>query len=205
MNAKLGGMFGVGAAALGLALSLAPARAGDDGQASLVSGLAHTFGITKEDDTQIDYRERSKLVLPPKMTLPPPGQAAGAHGDASAWPTNVETVREKKRRKMEDAEPSARERADPSYRLIKPGDAVTVSTSTFDSHGPSCRNPDPKTGECGSKPASSWDTWNPMVWVGVQKKAPVVMAPEPDRENLTDPPKGLRAPAEGVGAKVDNN
>ena len=31
-----------------------------------------------------------------------------------------------------------------------------------------------------------------------------MLGPEPDRENLTDPPKGLRAPVEGPNTKIDN-
>ena len=53
-------------AVLAGALCAAPARAADDGQASLISGLASTFGLTKQDDPDIDYRERSKIVLPPQ-------------------------------------------------------------------------------------------------------------------------------------------
>ena len=45
--------------------------------------------------------------------------------------------------------------------------------------------------------------WNPMTWVGLEKKPKLVLGPEPERQNLIDPPKGYRAPAEGVGAKVD--
>jgi hypothetical protein len=43
-----------------------------------------------------------------------------------------------------------------------------------------------------------------MSWVGLKKKPPTVLGPEPERQSLVDPPKGYRAPAEGVGAKVDN-
>jgi hypothetical protein len=188
-------------AALGFALvAAAPARAGEDGQASLLTGLATTFGIVKQDDTTIDYRERSKLVIPPKKTLPPPRNSMNA-GDPS-WPTDNETLQARRQKKVEDAEPSARQLADRSYRLIKPGDDVQVTTSDAH-HGPSCRVPDPKTGECPEDPHGDTN-WNPMTWIGFEKKPKVVLGPEPERQNLIDPPKGYRAPAEGVGAKVEN-
>jgi hypothetical protein len=38
----------------------------------------------------------------------------------------------------------------------------------------------------------------------LQKKDAIVLGPEPDRAELTDPPKGLRAPVEGPGAKIEN-
>jgi hypothetical protein len=184
-------------------MTSAPARAGDDGQASLISGLASTFGITKQDDPQIDYRERSKLVVPRKRELPPPG--APIAGQDPAWPVDVETVRERQRKKLEDGQPSAKDVATRNYTLIKPGDATQVTTSGFtDSGRPSCRVPDPKTGECPTPPHATMN-WNPLTWVGLEKKPAVVLGPEPERENLIDPPKGYRAPAEGVGAKVENN
>jgi hypothetical protein len=201
MNAKLA-CTAVLVAAFGAALAAAPARAGDDGQASLITGLASTFGLTHEDDPQIDFRERSKLVLPPKRTLPPPG--SGSAGRDAAWPVDVETVRETQRKHMDDAEPSAFQRSQGLWKLINPGDDVKVTTSYLDRNGPSCRVPDPKTGECPSAPKAQMN-WNPLTWVGLQKKPASVLGPEPERQSLVDPPKGYRAPAEGVGAKVDNN
>ena len=187
----------VAAAALLAALSAAPARAGDDGQASLISGLASTFGLTHEDDPQIDFRERPKLVVPPKKVLPPP---VAAQRDA-AWPVDNETARARKLKAIDDAEPSAMQRASRSWQLVPPGAEVKVTTSGLDHNGPACRKPDPKTGECPEAPRPSTD-WNPLSWVGIQKKPATVLGPEPERENLVDPPKGYRAPAEGVGAKV---
>ena len=202
MNAALGRKVGAfAAAALLVGLAAAPSRAADDGQASLLSGITTTLGITRQDDPQIDYRERSKLVIPPKKTLAPP--AASARQDPS-WPVDVETARDKKRKKIEDAEPSARELSSRNYRFVKPGDDVKVTTSGFEKgHGAPCRAPDPKTGECPGA-ASASANWNPLTWVGLQKKPQSVLGPEPERQNLIEPPRGYRAPAEGVGAKVDN-
>ena len=38
----------------------------------------------------IDYRERSPLVIPPSMDLPPPGSAAAAAARDPAWPKDPE-------------------------------------------------------------------------------------------------------------------
>ena len=199
MTARLAGAAFL-CAAFGAAFAATPARAGDDGQASLISGLAATFGLTHEDDPQIDFRERPKIVVPPKKVLPPPAVAS----KDGAWPVDVETARAKQRKHMEDAEPTARQAASRDWRLIKPGDDVKVTTSSMDPAGPSCRVPDPKTGLCPEAPRAEMN-WNPMTWVGLQKKPAIVLGPEPERQSLIDPPKGYRAPAEGVGAKIDNN
>ena len=189
-----------GAVVVLFALTGAPARAADDGQASLLSGLADTVGLSKHDDPQIDFRERSRLVVPPKKELPPPGKGV----DRTDWPVNVETMREKKRKQLEDADPSARAVAARDYVLVKPGADVKVTTSGFDgASAPTCRIPDPKTGECPKAPKPEMN-WNPLTWVGLEKKPATVLGDEPPREDLTDPPKGYRAPAEGVGAKVNN-
>ena len=184
-----------------LGLYAAPARAADDGQASLITGLGQTFGVIPTEDPRIDYRERGKLVIPPKKVLPPPAGSA-TRGDV-AWPRDVEIARDKKQKLLEDGAPSARQLANPSFQFFNAGDDVKVTTSSFDGHGPSCRHPDAKTGECPSAPKASIE-WNPLTWVGIQKKEPTTLGPEPERQTLVDPPKGLRAPAEGVGAKVDN-
>jgi hypothetical protein len=177
------------------------ACAGDDGQDSLISGLASTFGLSKHDDPQIDYRERSKLVVPRKRELPPPGASASVD---PSWPTDVEVLRDKSAKKMEDGEPSARDVAARSgYQLIKPGQDAKVTTSWQGGRGPSCRVPDPKTGECPEAPRAQTN-WNPLTWVGLQKKPATVLGPEPERQNLVEPPPGYRAPAEGVGAKVQD-
>ncbi len=184
-----------------LGLYALPAHAADDGQASLITGLGQTFGVIPTNDPRIDYRERGKLVVPPKKVLPPPVDSA-ARGDG-AWPRDVEVVREKKQKKLEEGGVSAFQMALPAFQLFNAGDDVKVTTSSFDGHGPSCRHPDPQTGECPGTPKASIE-WNPLTWVGIQKKAPVVLGAEPERQNLVDPPKGLRAPAEGAGVKVED-
>jgi hypothetical protein len=202
-NVARAGKWVAAVATLSFCLAAAPAHAGDDGQASLITGLAHTFGLAKDDNPDIDYRERSRLVLPPKMTLPPPGRSQTALGPA--WPTNVEAVRERNLKKLEDAGPSARDIANDHYVLLPPGTTdVKVTTSGFNRHGTTCRIPDPKTGACPDQPHGPAMNWNPLTWIGIEQKPRTTLGPEPERESLVDPPKGYRAPAEGVGAKVQN-
>ena len=191
-------------AGVAMILASAPARAGDDGAAPIWMGFGSVLGLVKSDnDVQIDYRERGKLVLPPKIALPQPG--ATAMQANPAWPVDPDVEKAKKEKAAAKEIKNERiGRLKPA--IVKPGVPVVVTVSATAGQGPSlapCANKDPKTGECPQKPGPAWN-YNPLTWVGIQKKAPNVLGPEPDRDWLTDPPKGYRAPVEGVGAVADN-
>lgn len=171
------------------------ARAGDDGSAPLWSGLGSIIspwvGFGKEEPPPIEYRERGKLVVPKSMDLPPPGSAPSA--DNGAWPKDQEGQR-KALAKEEQKKRAAAVAAEPAkMRSIQgfPNAPVTVRAS------------DQVNGELpgesnGGKTSSSsvLENLNPLGWVGLGKgsSAAAAGAPEPDREWLTDPPKGYRDP-----------
>ena len=179
----------------------APAFAGDDGAAPIWEGFGHTLGILKDaDEGSIDYHEHGKLVLPPKTELPKPGSVSAAANPA--WPQDQEVVRARKAKKL-----APQSNVDETRRMLTPLSQVTgVTMSATAGQGPGpapCRKPDPTTGQCPEKPASPGWNYNPLTWVGLASKPKAVLGPEPDREELTDPPKGFRAPVHGVGAKID--
>jgi len=193
--------------ALALGLAAAPARAGDDGEAPLWEGIGSTlgleslFGVKREDKSAtIDYRDRAKLVVPPKIELPPP-VASPTQGSAS-WPHDPDVERAKRERAA--AEKPVRVFG-PYLRRIPPpmtGDVVTMSATAGQGPGQRPCNSGPGVA-CQTRPAPSIN-WNPLTWVGLEKKPETVLGPEPDRDWLTDPPKGYREPVEGVGARVAN-
>ncbi len=195
-----------GAACLvGLCLSAAPALAGDDGAAPLWVGLGSVFGFGgAEDQPDIDYRDRPKLVVPPKIDLPPP--TAAPWSSATDWPRDPDVERWKKeqaeKNKIETFLQKQEKRI--HQRPVNPNAVVTTDYTA--GMGPSSR------GKCTAGPGESCDSapsptinWNPLTWVGIQKKSATVLGPEPSRTSLTDPPLGFRAPAEGAGVKVDSN
>jgi hypothetical protein len=146
--------------------------------------------------------------LPPKVALPAPGATAGI-GNVD-WPVDPDVQKEKKAKQEQK---SATTEHFSRYRtpLIPPGSQVTVTTSATAGQGSGDAPPCPKDaapGSCKQSADSRYGhptlNFNPLTWVGLQKKDAIVLGPEPDRENLTDPPKGLRAPVEGPGAKIDN-
>ncbi len=163
------------------------ATAGDDGAAPLWVGIGSIFGpalgLSKDEKAPIDYREHGKIVLPPKMDLPPPGSAAAQTvGD---WPTDQEVQR--KRVAKEEARNKIAGQGDARLRYTHPFPNAPVTVQASDQQGPTA-------GEAGKAEApSGLGSLNPMSWVGMGKSVP--LGPEPDRQWLTDPPKGYRAPA----------
>jgi len=192
---------------LGVALPIAmaclsgkAAMAGDDGAAPIWVGVGSIFspllgfGSPKEEKEPIEYREHGKIVVPPKMELPPPGSTTPEN--ASAWPVDQETVR--KRVAKEAAKKEIAGQGDARLRYTHPFPNAPVTVRPQDQPDPSvCSG-----GKCevSSSSSSLLGTLNPLSWIGMGKSA-AALGPEPDREWLTDPPKGYRAPAGATATK----
>ncbi|HKN28355.1 MAG TPA: hypothetical protein VJY34_10915 [Roseiarcus sp.] len=169
------------------------AAAGDDGAAPLWVGIGSIFGplmgFSKEEKAPIDYHDHGKIVLPPKVDLPPPDPPATQTG--GEWPVNQEIQHKK----------IAKEAA--KKEIAGVGDARLRYTHPFPPNTPVTVGPSDQQGPVGAgagdKAASPTmlGNLNPMSWVGMGKSVP--LGPEPDREWLTDPPTGYRAPVGPVG------
>jgi hypothetical protein len=176
-----------------VSLETTPAWAGDDGAAPIWVGIGSIFGWGKKDNDPIDYREHGKIVLPPKMDLPPPGSSAAAAEDA--WPVNQEVQR--KQIEKEAAKKVIAGQGDARLRYthpFPPNTPVTVRATDPQGSVANCTG-----GDCAS---SSLGSLNPLNWVGMGKHTP--LGPEPDREWLTDPPKGFRAPISPTADQATN-
>ena len=171
---------------------MSAAHAGDDGAAPLWVGIGSIFGplvgLNKDEKAPIDYREHGKIVVPPKMDLPQPGLAPTAAG--GAWPVNQETQREKIEK--EEAKKHIAGQGDARLRYTHPFPNAPVTVGASDQ-----QKPEATAAGVGSQSSSVLGSLNPMSWVGMGKSAP--LGPEPDREWLTDPPKGYRAPVAAAG------
>ena len=164
----------------------APARAGDDGQAPIWDSLGGlvSFGMAPPSDP-IDYRERGKLVLPPKVELQPP--AAPAQKVAS-WPNDPDLLKVQKKReflKNYVTRSPSHDNADGYGRPLRPdqlkSEGATLDGATGD---PRCRR-DPA--ECHFIGASLLEKMGI-----IKEKDTVIAGEEPEREWLTDPPTGYR-------------
>ena len=147
------------------------------------------FGFGGEKPPPIEYREHGKLVLPPNTELPPPGSSATAD---PAWPVNQEILRKKALK--EEGKKSIAGVGDARLRYthgFPANEPVTVRSVDPDGQTVKCES------NCGST-SSVLGNLNPLKWVGMGEVERAALGPEPDREWLTDPPKGFRAPVEPV-------
>ena len=146
----------------------------------------------------IDYRERSPLVIPPSLDLPPPNATQAAAG-APAWPRDPETVKKKKaavqnrtnvRAGPEDPGSSAAMTPDElrrgttrtSSRITDPSQSGSVDDGTAG------RPSTPK--ELGSSSIFNW-----RALTGQYAPETANFEGEPSRGALTQPPTGYQTPS----------
>ena len=145
------------------------------------------MGGDKEEKPQIEYREHGKIVVPKTYDLPPPGAGASA-AESGVWPVDQEIQRKKLKKEAAKKVIAGQGDARLRYTHPFPNAPVTVNAADDSNSKEDCGN-----GKCGSSSPSVLGSLNPLGWVGMGKSMP--LGPEPDREWLTDPPKGYRAPA----------
>jgi hypothetical protein len=201
------------AAALGIGLLLASgaARAGDDDEddktfeEKIIEGVMRGIGGTNMDNTGIEYRERSPLVVPPKIDLPPP--AAAAEAKAPNWPKDPDEARRKAAiaaRKKENKDP--REAA----RILSPNELNAHRTAPSSNASSDSAVPGGNPGANAILSPSQLGFEGGVF--GMFKGNTAEVAPfkgEPTRESLTQPPPGYQTPspnfAYGTGPKESLN
>src|ERR1700720_3134029 len=104
---------------VGLVMTAGAARAQDededDGKTfeeKVIEGIMAGIGGTNMENRGIDYRERSPLVVPPKIDLPPPAGTT-AEVKAPTWPKDPDEPRRKAAaaaRKKENKDPALQAR-----------------------------------------------------------------------------------------------
>ena len=106
--------FAAIALGIGLVMAAGPVRAADDEdeddktfEEKIIEGIMRGIGGTNMENRGIEYRERSPLVVPPKLDLPPPA-ATAAEVKAPNWPKDPDEQRRKAAvaaRKKENKDP----------------------------------------------------------------------------------------------------
>jgi hypothetical protein len=204
---------------LGLVATNGAARAEDNDTRTFSEKVSEGFyGMirgTNMDNRGIDYRERSPLVVPPTLDLPPPASAAG-EGQIANWPKDPD---ERQRRaliasKKKTAPPPARVRVttggDPQQQaqpinIAPPVEETPTTTGTSRPAYASDRNgtalTDPvydKSGDLFTGGAAALSDWGGLGNLfGTSKTVPIEPGTEPARTALTQPPPGYQTPAAG--------
>src|SRR6266487_4016771 len=84
---------------IGVVMTAGAVRAEDDEEdektfeEKIIEGIMAGIGGTNMDNRGIEYRERSPLVVPPKLDLPPP--ASSSEVKAPNWPKDPDEARRK--------------------------------------------------------------------------------------------------------------
>ena len=184
--------------ALGLAVlaALIPAAAqaqdDDDDDKKILNDLMRSFGLRNGSESQIEYRERSPLVIPPSKNLPPPEQA-GTGRDA-AWPVDPDV----KRKKEAAAKRKERKGYDPDYeeRNLTPSE---LNPAGINRSAGRPGTPGSIGDEGGGNPLqpSALGYFGGLFsgFGGGSKEDVATFDREPPRNNLTAPPSGYQTPS----------
>jgi len=208
-------LLAVCAVAVVVAGSAGIARAQDDEEedvpydTKLFRSFMSTMGFRRDGDGPgIDYRERSPLVVPPNLNLPPP-ETTPDKPNAANWPVDPD---EKRRKEAIAARKKAA--AQKRYLVEDEGRALTPKEMT-----PGAENqPRPaaaqgrsaKESEAGDRMSVfdlgyKGDMFSLNSLFGKDKGEVAKFQGEPPRANLTEPPTGYRtpSPAQPYGITAD--
>src|ERR1700736_2250426 len=188
---------------IGLVMTAGAARAADDDEddktfeEKIIEGIMAGIGGTNMENRGIEYRERSPLVVPPKLDLPPP--AAAAEVKAPNWPKDPDDARRKEANK------------DPveAARILTPSELAQVKGAKS-SGGESVDQPGGNPGANSIlSPSQLGYSGGFSGLFGGSKTETAPFKGEPTRESLTQPPGGYQTPspnfAYGTGPKESLN
>jgi hypothetical protein len=204
----------VSAVALGIGLIMVcgAARAQDDEEEDdktfeekIIEGIMGGLGATNMENKGIDYRERSPLVVPPKLDLPAPASATEVK--APNWPKDPDEARRKaaiearknakKKDIVEDSRPLSPAELNIGRTAARPrtnNDPVQPGVSN---------NPVLSPSQLGFTGGLS------QIFGGNNKPETAEFKGEPTRDSLTQPPPGYQTPspnfAYGTGPKESLN
>lgn len=195
---------------IGLVMSTGAARAGDGDdedddmtfEEKLIDNLMSGIGAKSMEKPGIEYRERSPLVVPPKLDLPPPAETQAKN--APNWPKDPD----ERRRKEAIAARKKAVKATESWqagRTLSPAEMDVGRTAA-----PERTSNDPIQPGTNSNPSLSpaqlgftGGLWGMLKGGTPEEKK---FTTEPPRQSLVEPPPGYQTPSPNYayGAGKDN-
>jgi len=180
-------VIGVAVVALVVCANISVARAGDDlkDDESFTDKFMRTLGLKNPGSTEyeINYSERSPLVVPPSRNLPAPLPSTVP---AANWPKDPDVA--KRKAKKDDDKPVIRQydAAAEADRALRPDELNRVSQDPRAVSAPGT----PEQSEPVNQPKKSIFSFDFM-----KKEQYATFTGEPPRSSLTDPPPGYQTPS----------
>ena len=210
-NAPRALRLAVVALGIGLVMTAGAARAQEDDdddktfEEKVIEGIMAGIGGTNMENRGIEYRERSPLVVPPKLDLPPPAPAVTEVKDPN-WPKDPDVARRK-------AAIAARKKAKPNEieaaRILSPSELNAARTAPQSRASNDPVQPGNSLNNPILSPSHLGFTGGFSGLFGGNKAETAPFKGEPSRESLTQPPSGYQTPspnfAYGTGPKESLN
>lgn len=201
--------FTAAAFGIGLVIAAGPVRAADDDddddktfEEKIIEGIMRGIGGTNMENRGIDYRERSPLVVPPKLDLPKPGQAA-VESKVPNWPKDPDEAR---RKAAIEARKKANKDPQQSARTLLPSELAQKSV-TKSTGGDSVDRPGGNP--VMLSPSQLGYEGGVFGFFKGNKTESAEFKGEPTRDSLTQPPTGYQTPSSkymyGTGPKESLN
>ena len=190
------------AAAVVFAGTTLPVFAADDGYENVFSSVLTAVGVLPPSESpDIDYRERAPLVLPPSRSLVKPQQAGGAR--SAAWPVDPDVVRRQKA--AADAKApriGAFNRPESDRPMSKEEQLKFRAAQDPDADPYRCKMSEKSMSRCYVGPDEMKAEEERYKKMNPDKGSSDVLTAgvEPDREYLTQPPKGYMKATKTVAA-----
>jgi hypothetical protein len=182
---------------IGVVMSANAARAQDDDEddstfeEKIIKQIMTGIGGTNMENTGIEYRERSPLVIPPRSDLPPPAAAAAA--PAPNWPKDPDIAKRKAAiaaRKKDNKDPRE------ASRILTPSELAAGKTVPERRTAETNQPGDPGANAILSPSQLGYEGGLKGLFGG-NKAESAPFKGEPTRETLTMPPPGYQTPSPG--------
>jgi hypothetical protein len=202
--------FAAVVAGIGLVMSASVARAQEDDEEEdnssfsdkIIKGIMTGVGGKNMENQGIDYRERSPLVVPPKIDLPPP-QSATSDVKATNWPKDPDL----QARKAAAAAAKSKGRPEEvleAARPLTPAEMAPKRTRSARTTAPDAPG-DAMNAQVLSPTQLGVEGGLSKLFGGSNRVETAPFKGEPTRDDLTQPPSGYQTPspnfAYGTGPK----
>jgi hypothetical protein len=205
MARRRGVRFSAVALGIGLLIASGAARAQDNDdddmtfEEKIIDSIMKGIGATNMEDSGIDYRERSPLVVPPKLDLPPP-VSDKAEVAVPNWPKDPDEARRKaaiarRKKDAKDTRDAVQKSRDASKPLSPAQLNVARTAPSGSTHGSETEQPGSDPNSNPLSPSQLGFTGKLTDLFGGNKTETAQFKGEPPRESLTEPPPGYQTPS----------